>query len=209
MERSLNQLSKFGASFVVILGDLTHEGSPDQIEECQRLLATSPVPVHLMIGNHDEDAARFLQAFDLGPGYYYFDHADLHFVCLRTHPARDLSAADQQWTWLKTDLAAHADRDTFIFSHYSLIRHPYLYRIKDTKQEVENPAEICALRRSHTKVRAAFAGHKNIPSRTDDGHVTHLLCPRIVHYPCGFDVVDVYEGGLVRQIFEIDDLGLM
>jgi 3',5'-cyclic-AMP phosphodiesterase len=47
------------AAFVVVTGDLTHQGEPEAYERLRGILAGLPCPAHLLLGNHDErDAFR-------------------------------------------------------------------------------------------------------------------------------------------------------
>jgi hypothetical protein len=69
--------------------------------------------------------------------------------------------------------------------------------------------EICQYLRSQEHVRAAFAGHKNVPSLHRDGQVSHIVCPQVVRHDTAFNVVDVYPGALVNMLFEIDELTLL
>src|SRR5690606_12316745 len=43
----------WGAELLVVKGDLTHAGRPEEWLELDRLLADIPIPVILMPGNHD------------------------------------------------------------------------------------------------------------------------------------------------------------
>ena len=45
------------AALCVVTGDLTHDGEPAAYDAARRCLAGLPMPVHLMIGNHDDRAA--------------------------------------------------------------------------------------------------------------------------------------------------------
>ncbi len=54
-------------------------------------------------------------------------------------------------------------------------------------------------------MKAWFAGHKNIPSLVKEGGLYHFLSPQIVQAPCGFDIVDLYEKGMIRMYHEIEE----
>lgn len=54
------------AAFCVVSGDLTHDGDPLGYAEAARILSDLPMPVHLMIGNHD-DRGTFREAFPSAP----------------------------------------------------------------------------------------------------------------------------------------------
>lgn len=50
------------AAFVVVTGDLTHHGEPGAYRRLAAILGELPLPIHLLIGNHD-DRTAFLTAF--------------------------------------------------------------------------------------------------------------------------------------------------
>ena len=54
------------AEFAVFTGDLAHRGEPGAYVELSRILRRLPMPVHLLLGNHD-DRANFLAAFPGSP----------------------------------------------------------------------------------------------------------------------------------------------
>jgi len=54
------------AAALILLGDLTHNGLPEEYAELQRILDTVPIPIIPMLGNHDRREA-FLAAFPDAP----------------------------------------------------------------------------------------------------------------------------------------------
>ena len=206
-EHSLQRLVDRGAQAIIVPGDLTDAGSQDQLDRCRQLCRQCSVPVHPIVGNHEYQPQRFLDTFKLGEGYRSLTIQGVHLVLLHTHSANDLSPSSHQLRWLAADLAEHAAQDTLVFSHFALVRHPYQAREKNPC--IHNHHDVADLLARHPQVRAAFAGHKNIPTRTDQGHVAHMTCPQICRAPCSYDLVDLYDEGLVRHIFEIDESHLL
>lgn len=90
------------AEGIVIMGDLTHHGITQQYTQLRWLLADCPIPVHLMLGNHD-DRVVFLQEFPDSPrtdaGFVQFSlNNDGHrLICLDT---KDANAPDRHSGWL-------------------------------------------------------------------------------------------------------------
>lgn len=54
------------AEFCIVTGDLAHQGKPDAYAALRRALAPLGMPVHLLLGNHD-DRAAFRAAFPEAP----------------------------------------------------------------------------------------------------------------------------------------------
>lgn len=102
------------ASGIIISGDLTHHGSPIQYARLKDCLAECPIPVHLMLGNHD-DRANFSNAFEQNTeaafGFIQFrlDYDHHTILCLDT---KDADAPDhhsgllcaKRLTWLDRQL---------------------------------------------------------------------------------------------------------
>ncbi|MBI5725058.1 MAG: metallophosphoesterase [Planctomycetes bacterium] len=206
-EKYLGRLADLGAEFAVLPGDLTDNGTPDEVEAVRKIVAASPIPCQVLIGNHEFQPELFLKAFGLGKGWQSSDHHGFHFVRLRTFTPDELHADSEQFRWLTADLAANRDSPTFLFSHFSLHRHETL--VYDPDCAVDNVEEIQAAIRGWPQVHAAFAGHKNMPTLSVVDGVAHVLSPQVVHYECGFDTIDVYEDGFIRIIYEIDELDLI
>jgi hypothetical protein len=165
------------------------------------------IPYHVLAGNNDAPPDAFLEAFGLGQGYYSFDHGGVHFTCLLTINGAELGHWHRQREWLVEDIEDHSGRRTILVSHFPLARHPRLRN--QGNSEVTNAIEICQYLRSHDHVRAAFAGHKNIPSLHQDGQLSHVVCPQVVQYDNAFNMVDVYSDALVNVLHEIDEMELM
>jgi len=202
----LKKLADLGADFVVLPGDVTDSGSEAEIGAVRRIIENVEIPCRLMVGNHEREPEAFLEAFCLGDGFYSFDFRGIHFVCLRTFSPLDLNPADKQFAWLRDDLADHRESPTVLFSHYALRDPPHLPQ--DSSRAIASQGAVRALLSRNPQVRVAMAGHKNTPSVFREDHVTHVLCPQIVQYHAGFDVVDIYEDLFVRQIHPIDELDL-
>lgn len=119
------------AQHLILLGDLTHTGAPEEFARLKPALADCPIPITVTMGNHDtrtplqatfpqaRDADGFAQtALDLGP---------LRLLILDTHDYDDQAPLEQDgWlcdtrlAWLDAELArAKAqNKDTVVFAHH-------------------------------------------------------------------------------------------
>ncbi|MEM1208987.1 MAG: metallophosphoesterase [Planctomycetota bacterium] len=207
LQDCLDRLVDLGCDTIVALGDLTDAGTDAQLAEGKAMLDACRVPTHAIVGNHEYVPERFLEAFGLEFGYRMVDVGDCRLALLHTHGPSDLGPRSRQLRWLAGELDRERDRPTVVLSHYHLAEHPYLSR--ERSRTVSNWRAVADLIASRPCVLGAFAGHKNVPSRTDHGGVTHAVCAQPCQAPCGFDVIDVYADGIVRETHEIDRLDLM
>ena len=130
-------------------------------------------PLHLVPGNHDVGDKPFAwgpsgivrDSFldkwreHFGDHYYSFDFGGCHFVVINAQIINSgLGAEEEQRAWLEGDLAANADKRTFVSIHYP----PYLTSA-DERESYDNLAEpgrswlLGVIERF--KPEAMFAGH--------------------------------------------------
>lgn len=154
------------AERIVICGDLAHHGRPAQYERLRAALADCPLPVHLMIGNHDRRAA-FCTAFPDAPvtpqGHVQqvIDSGDYRLILLDTldegaeveHRGR---LCDARLAWLRQALEGAHARRVIVFAH-----HPPMDVGFDAMDRIglANKAELLALLREYPQVCQIISGH--------------------------------------------------
>lgn len=112
--------------FAVATGDLTNNGTEDELAALVQSVNAQPLPVRLVPGNHDHHSAEedltagCLLPWErhVGPRWYSFDYGGVHFASIDwfTH----LLGLDRevQEQWLAADLAAVADGvPVVLFTH--------------------------------------------------------------------------------------------
>lgn len=115
------------AAHLILTGDLTHHGRPEQYARLKALIADVPMPVTLLIGNHD-DRATFQAAFpeaardENGFVQTVIDTDTHRLICLDTVDPNTayshgghLCAA--RMAWLEAQLAG-SDKPCLIFQHH-------------------------------------------------------------------------------------------
>jgi hypothetical protein len=139
----------------------------------------------------------------------------IHLILLATDTQDSLDEGTEQLAWLRRDLAETSKRGkdvmTLVFMHYSLVLHPLHNHGKwdDGLQLIDNASTILDLLHSYKKVKAVTAGHKNVPSTlVDEEGLLHTLSPQLIQVPCGYDIMDIYEHGLIRVVHEIEEMDL-
>ncbi len=151
------------AEFCIISGDLTDKAEPEAYDWLRRELEILPMPVHLMVGNHDHrqtfrasfpgamcDAQGFVQgAFDTSAG---------RFILLDTVKSGSSAGelCEHRMNWLTGELSRAHDKPAWLFMHHPPcdVSIPYMDRIK--LDEHEAFAELIA---NHSNIRHIFFGH--------------------------------------------------
>jgi 3',5'-cyclic AMP phosphodiesterase CpdA len=155
------------AAFAVVTGDLTHHGEPAAYARLGRLLDRLPMPVHLLLGNHD-DRGHFQAAFPQAPrdaaGFVQQALATPAglFVMLDTNEpgthAGRLCAA--RLSWLAARLA-ESEGPVFLFLHHPPFRVGISRMDRIPLLDAEALWEVLAPHAS--RIRHAFHGHLHRP----------------------------------------------
>lgn len=113
------------AEFCIITGDLADRGGKAIYELLREILAPLPMPVHLLLGNHDsrEDLrAVFAEAFDDGNGFVQgrVETRMGDFLMLDTlEPMKHHGAfCETRADWLARELAAGGTRPVYLCQHH-------------------------------------------------------------------------------------------
>jgi 3',5'-cyclic AMP phosphodiesterase CpdA len=153
---------------LVITGDLTQNGAPEEYERVRQLIAPLDLEPHVLPGNHDLRGA-IREAFGLpGDGEehvsYAVDLGPLRLVCLDSIvPGIDGGSLDGGRTeWLDAALAEEPERPTVLAMH-----HPPLSTALPTFDAIglapEWRAELGEVLARHPQVLRVIAGHVHRP----------------------------------------------
>jgi len=212
LETTLKRLSSMEVDAALLLGDTLDPADEAGLAWLANLIAESPVPVHVVIGNHEYyggiSVERFHAALGLPEhGCYVTRIKGVPFLMLATPDQDSLSKGSFGYQWLAETLSSFdANTDLFCCAHFSLLLHPCVQGPKNDGMQILWSAEaIKALLRRHPNVRAWIAGHKNVPSRMIQNGMLHLLSPQLIQAPCAFRVLDVCVDGLSSQVYDIQE----
>jgi len=161
--RHLQQLDR-QPDLVLITGDLTDEGRPQEYSMFRELLGALELPHLLMPGNHD-DRENFRQAFfDLGylptrgALHYSIDDHPIRIVALDScQPGKHHGLIDDEGLqWLDQTLSQNRDKPTLVAIHHppfkSGIRYIDDYRLFDAES-------LESIVRAHDNIEAIVCGH--------------------------------------------------
>lgn len=149
---------------VLVSGDLTHDGGPEDYRVVRDLLGRLEAPLHVLPGNHD-DRALLREAFDLpgegsDPVNYAVEVGGLRLVVFDSNvPGRDPGRYDSRWLgWLDAELRTRPDQPTLLAMHHpplaTAVREWDGINLEPGQREV-----LAAVVARHPQVRAIVGGH--------------------------------------------------
>jgi 3',5'-cyclic-AMP phosphodiesterase len=146
---------------VLISGDLANDGRPEEYDRLRAALAPLPMPIHVLVGNHDDRA--LLRAALGAPGVaddpirYAVRVADLRLVACDTQiPGRDDGRLDV--AWIAETLAEDTSTPTILAMHHPPIPTGIPVSDESVPDAADRAALAEVLRRS-PQVRRVVAGH--------------------------------------------------
>jgi len=156
--QALRLAASQGADFLIHAGDLLYRD--DQIPPLKEILATSPLPIFTVRGNHDyRNAARIDVMRGLSPAYYAFRIAGVTFIILDNgiNYIPTLWRGSTQYQWLTHVLGLPRDGPLVVAMH----KPPFDPRPAPQEHAMEDKEFALALRRSFARagVDVVVTGH--------------------------------------------------
>ena len=210
--RYIRRLETLGADIIVLPGDLVEPCDPGMLDTLNGILRTVSIPCYPVIGNHEPwspgGEGIFYKALGLpADGFYDVVRNGVRLLMLSTPDPSALGQGSPQRAWLKERLdRAAPDEDVILVSHFSLLLHPCVDGPRnDGYQLIDNHRDILTLIEGYPNVRLFLAGHKNVPSVVMRHGILHTLSPQLIQAPTAYDMFRLYEGGIQRTTYEIDE----
>jgi 3',5'-cyclic AMP phosphodiesterase CpdA len=157
--------------FCLVVGDLAHDGTPDQLRVARAAFDRAGIPVYPVIGNHDHNHPAGRRTYEeLFPDRinYSFEHKGWQFVGLDSTDGPRWEDAfpirDHTLQWLNTNLPRlDRQKPTVLFTHFPLG--------PDIWGQATNALEVLGRFRGHD-LRSAFTGHAHRITWREVGGVT-------------------------------------
>ncbi|WP_017319226.1 metallophosphoesterase family protein [Mastigocladopsis repens] len=225
-ERVLEHLTQLNLDFLLLPGDLTQHGEPDNHAWLQERLAKLPFPAYVVPGNHDVPVVmadeQSIAVSDFPYYYHKFGYSNtdhLYYTCqllpgvrligLNSNSFDDqgqqIGCLDtQQLRWLEEVLAAVSDEFVLVMVHHNVVehlpnqsRHPIANRYM-----LENAPELLQVLRQHS-VRLVFTGHLHVQDVAYSEGVYDITTGSLVSYPHPYRVLEFHQDNLGRDWLQI------
>ncbi|MEH1837430.1 MAG: metallophosphoesterase [Nostoc sp.] len=222
----LEHLTQLDLDFLLLPGDLTQHGEPENHAWLQQYLAQLPFPVYVVPGNHDVPVLLADQqsiAFADFPYYYrkfgYEDPQQIYYIRqllpgvkligLNSNSFNDqgeqVGCLDaKQLRWLEEVLAASADELVLVMVHHNVVEHlpnqsnhPLANRYM-----LANSAELLQLLRRYG-VKLVFTGHLHVQDIAYSDGVYDITTGSLVSYPHPYRVLEFHRDNQGKESLQI------
>lgn len=226
LESVLEHLTKLDLDFLLIPGDLTQHGEPENHAWLANRLSQLPFPAYVVPGNHDVPVLMANEqsiAFADFPSYYrsfgYDNPQQPYYNCqilpgvrlisLNSNSFNDqgkqIGRLDQeQFHWLEAQLSAIKDELVLVMIHHNVVEHlpNQLQHPMANRYMLENAPELIDLLRKHG-VRLVFTGHLHIQDVACANGIYDITTGSLVSYPHPYRVLEFERDHLGREWLEI------
>lgn len=227
LEIVLRHLEQLELDFLLLPGDLTQHGEPENHTWLQQRLAQLPFPVYVVPGNHDvpnllpngqsigwaqfphyyrkfgyENPERLYYTTELLPG--------VRLIALNSNQFNQEGKQvgrldDVQLEWLQQVLAASTDEQVLVMVHHNVVEHlPGQSRhALGRRYMLENAPELLKILRS-AGVQLVFTGHLHVQDVAYQAGVYDITTGSLVSYPHPYRVVNFRSDRLGRKWLQIE-----
>jgi len=220
MEKAVDAINRLNPQFVVVTGDLVHDGKDrKQIEEFKRIinLINKRVPVYLLPGNHDigqeaTDDAIHNYMEDYGYDCFSFQVNNSCFIGINTQIiwAKRTEKEQSQLIWMEKIFEnSQKCNHRIVFGH-----HPFFVNSPDEPDKYQNiPMErrsiYLDLFRKYN-VGNMYVGHlhHNAGGKSDKFEltVTSALGMQLGEDKSGLRIVKVYPDKIISEYYDLDNI---
>ena len=226
LEIVLEHLTQLDLDFLLLPGDLTQHGEPENHAWVEQRLAQLPFPVYVVPGNHDVPTlfanGQSIACADF-PRYYrkfgYEDPEQIYYTCQLlpgvrliglnsnsfNEEGKQIGRVDtQQLQWLEEVLAGVGDELVLVMVHHNIVehlpnqsRHPMARRYM-----LENAPELLQILRRYN-VQLIFTGHLHVQDIAYSQGVYDITTGSLVSYPHPYRVFEFHRDNQGRDWLQI------
>lgn len=215
LEQILAQLSALDLDFLLMPGDLTQHGEPENHAWLVQRLKQLPFPVYVVPGNHDipqrEKCDRSIGLAEFPQYYTDFGYSDpnqpyyiqsplpgLHVIGLNSNFYKadgqqlDMGRLDEaQFNWLRDMLPTVQDDMVIVMVHHNVVEHlpNQLQHPLGRRYMLQNQAELLALL-TEFDVPLIFTGHLHVQDIAPHRHLYEITTGSLVSYPHPYRVLN-------------------
>ncbi len=224
----LHHLEQLDLDFLLIPGDLTQDGEPDNHDWLSDRLTQLPYPVYVVPGNHDfveqRPTSTSIGCSDFSFYYAKFGYENphqLYYSCevvpgLRLIGLNSISFDDQgqqlgmgyvdaeQLTWLQKTLADAGDEFVMVMIHHNVIEHlpGQAGNPLGKRYMLKNAASLLHILRQ-AGVKLVFTGHLHVQDVALDRGVYDITTGSLVSYPHPYRLLHLWHDDAAQTHLQI------
>lgn len=212
-EKVLEHLASFQLDFLLLPGDLTQDGEPENHQWLVQRLAKLPFPAYVIPGNHDVPTLAATESsigFSEFPGYYQkfgYQNSQQHYYTQEILPGVQLIALnsnnfnqegklrgfidEKQLLWLEKTLEIVHNKLVLVMIHHNVIEHLPNQSQDDLGKRymLANAPDLLAILRRY-KVKLIFTGHLHVQDVAELAGMYEICTGSLVSYPHPYRVID-------------------
>jgi predicted phosphodiesterase len=134
-EKAIKQVNAAGVDFILIAGDLTQSGKPDEFSQFKSEISKFLSPVWVVPGNHDignkfsnlekSEHVTFerIESYEkyIGHSWFSANCAGVHIICINSSIlSSDFELEKKMWKFLEKEMGTSTDTPTILLMHYPL-----------------------------------------------------------------------------------------
>ncbi len=215
LEQVLQHLALLELDFLLLPGDLTQHGEPENHAWLAQRLSQLPFPAYVVPGNHDvphrwgnghsiglADFPRYYQAFGYEDGQALdYSRVLLPGIRLIGLNSNHFDAQGQlvgllqpeQLTWLEQELAAAEEDLVLLMVHHNVVEHLRGQSLHRWGQRymLRNASRLRRLLQAYG-VQLVFTGHLHIQHISRQGNLYDITTGSLVSFPHPYRVVEIH-----------------
>lgn len=204
LNRFKQEATDRGIDFFCVLGDLTNDATPDEVDTIKLQLDRVGIPYYVTIGNHDLFQADGWERFkaNYGPSCFPVVIADrIKLIFLDT---ADGTLGPSQSDWLESELA-DSRFTKIVLTHFPVFdgEKPIMWRLASATERAKVQSLL-----GQNDVYAWCAGHIHGLRHTQVGTVRHLTCgamaPELDYGTAGYLLFSFAHDSLSWQFVDLD-----
>jgi len=185
------------SDLVIIPGDITDEGTPEQYDLVEKMIADLPIPVMATTGNHDivkHQEAFFHKIF--GESAFIRIWHDFQLIALDTADGKLNNAKNRA-----VIKAIDPKIPVIMFTHYQLFADDWISDADRVIADTEDCREMLLKIASCKSI--LYCGHKNIATSVQCGNLCQMNLPQLTQFPAGYLEATFYEEGIWHNFMPI------
>jgi 3',5'-cyclic AMP phosphodiesterase CpdA len=227
LEIILRRLSQLDLDFLLLPGDLTQHGEPENHAWLAQRLAQLPYPVYVIPGNHDVPSLKTNTqsiGFEEFPHYYRqfgYANTDQHYYTQELIPGVRLIALNSntfdaegrqvgyldpvQLAWLRSTLWDSGGEVVLVMIHHNVIEHMPDQRRDRLGQRyiLENAPELLEILRQ-AEVQLIFTGHLHVQHIAHQDGIYDITTGSLVSFPHPYRVLHFHPDQMGRPCLQIE-----